>query len=86
MQLASDKPSSLLQTFVYYGCKKVYRIGPWDKEETEKHNWDKFKFYFLKFLSTKIGLSFKKFNLSLKLIKIDGGLLTGLSAPRPSAK
>ncbi len=30
-KIAKDKHSSLLQTFVNYGCKKFYNIGAWKR-------------------------------------------------------
>jgi hypothetical protein len=31
--LARDKPSSLLQTLIIYGCKMFFNIGPWRQKE-----------------------------------------------------
>jgi hypothetical protein len=31
--IVTDKPSSILQTFVSYSRKKIYNIGPWSEKE-----------------------------------------------------
>jgi hypothetical protein len=61
--------------------KRFIGLAPGTKKKQKNIIGTNLNSIFFKFLSTKIGLSLKKFNLGLKLIKIDGGLSTGLSAP-----
>jgi hypothetical protein len=53
-RLARDKQSSLLWTFVSYGRKNVYNIGPWMAKRAGK-NLLPFKFYSIGSEFTKIG-------------------------------
>ncbi len=52
--LAKRKRSSLLRKFITYGCKKVYKIGPWT---ANSRKWElNQNFAILKKLKVKAGL------------------------------